>query len=106
MGDEGADGEHLSAAACTQAILHLLDQEQGNLTILQESLEEKEQLELAAQAAAFSIPDTSAADKLLRYETTLERQLYRAMDQLERLQRQRCGQAVPPPITIDVDHAG
>ncbi len=34
-------------------------------------------------------------DTLLRYETANERQLYRAIDQLERLQRQRAGDYVP-----------
>jgi hypothetical protein len=38
-------------------------------------------------------------DKLLRYETHLDRQLYRAIDQLELLQRQRRGETVPPPST-------
>ena len=31
-----------------------------------------------------------------------ERQLYRAMDQLERLQRQRRGETVPPPLNINL----
>jgi hypothetical protein len=49
-------------------------------------------------------PQVDATDKLLRYETHLDRQLYRAMDQLERLQRQRRGrgEAVPPPLNINV----
>jgi hypothetical protein len=42
------------------------------------------------------------ADKLLRYEAHLDRQLYRAMDQLERLQRQRKGENVPPPINVNL----
>ena len=32
----------------------------------------------------------------------LDRQLYRAMDQLERLLRQRRGEAVPPPLNINL----
>lgn len=40
--------------------------------------------------------------KLLRYETAIERQLYKAINQLERLQRQRSGEPVPPPINVDV----
>ena len=44
--------------------------------------------------------------KLLRYEAHLDRQLYRAMDQLERLQRQRRGEKVPPPLNIDGIGAG
>ena len=36
------------------------------------------------------------------YAVHLDRQLYRAMDQLERLQRQRRGEAVPPPLNINL----
>lgn len=37
-----------------------------------------------------------------RYETAIENKLYRAISQLERLQRTRKGEFVPPPETIDV----
>ena len=39
------------------------------------------------------------------YETTLERQLYRAMNQLERLQRTRRGEPGPSPVLMGVRHA-
>ena len=57
-----------------------------------------------AEARSFSLPPADAADKLLRYEAHLDRQLYRAMDQLERLQRQRKGESVPPPININLSN--
>jgi hypothetical protein len=37
-----------------------------------------------------------------RYETAIESKLYRAINQLERLQRTRRGEFVPPPQTLDV----
>jgi len=37
-----------------------------------------------------------------RYETTIENRLYRAINQLERLQRSRRGEFVPAPQTVDV----
>jgi hypothetical protein len=37
-----------------------------------------------------------------RYETAIENKLYRAINQLERLQRSRGGEFVPPPETLDV----
>jgi hypothetical protein len=40
----------------------------------------------------------------MRYETKLERQLFRSMAQLERLQRMRRGEAVPPPLAMEVSH--
>jgi hypothetical protein len=38
-----------------------------------------------------------------KYETSLERQIYKAMHELERLQRSRLGEKLPPPLTLDVD---
>ena len=63
---------------------------------------ERERLQPDAEARAGSLPPEDAADKLLRYEAHLDRQLYRAMDQLERLQRQRRGENVPPPLNINL----
>ncbi len=37
-----------------------------------------------------------------RYETAIENKLYRAINQLERLQRTRRGEFVPPPQTLDL----
>lgn len=69
---------------------------------LSKRCEEREEKEEAARQAAEILPKSDVLDKILRYETTLERQLYRAMNQLERLQRRRNGEQVPPPITMDV----
>jgi hypothetical protein len=63
---------------------------------------ERESLVLDAEARSFSLPPMDATDKLLRYEAHLDRQLYRAMDQLERMQRLRGGENVPPPLNVNV----
>jgi hypothetical protein len=63
---------------------------------------ERENLAVEAEARSFSLPPVDATDKLLRYEAHLDRQLYRAMDQLERLQRRRRGENVPPPLNINL----
>src|SRR5437762_2179469 len=57
--------------------------------------------ELDAQVRSLALPDESATDKILRYETHLDRQLYQAMDQLERLQRRRGRERVPPPLNVN-----
>jgi hypothetical protein len=49
-----------------------------------------------------SLPDSLTMDRILRYETAIERQLYRALNQLERLQRQRAGDNVPLPFSVEV----
>ena len=46
------------------------------------------------------IPNREALDKLLRYETAAERSLGRALDRIERLQRRRKGEPVPPPVSV------
>jgi hypothetical protein len=49
----------------------------------------------------------NAFSKLSRYETTIERSLYKALHELQRLQAARHANAsVTPPATIDVDVSG
>ena len=48
----------------------------------------------------------NAFSKLSRYETSIERQLYRALHELERRQAARVGAAVTPPQVVDVDVSG
>jgi hypothetical protein len=64
--------------------------------------EQREKMEEEAQQAAAVLPSIEVLDKITRYETKLERQLHRAMNQLERLQQRRLGEAVPPPLSIVV----
>ena len=51
------------------------------------------------------LPSEANLITLSRYEASLERSLYKALHQLERLQAARTGQPVEPPIAIDVDVA-
>jgi hypothetical protein len=49
----------------------------------------------------------NAFSKLSRYETTIERSLYKALHELQRLQAARHGEGnVPPPAVVDVDVSG
>jgi len=43
------------------------------------------------------------ADRFFRYETMLERGIYKALHELERMQAKRNGEKVPPPIALDID---
>jgi len=47
-----------------------------------------------------------AFSKLSRYETALERGYYRALHELQRLQHERRGGHVPPPMALDVTVSG
>lgn len=41
--------------------------------------------------------------KLIRYETSIERGIYKALHELQRLQAARLGQNPPIPVAVDVD---
>jgi len=45
---------------------------------------------------------TDAFSKLSRYEAGIERALFRALHELQRLQAARGGEFVPPPVAVDV----
>ena len=49
-----------------------------------------------------SIPDSQGMDRLLRYETHLTREGDRILSRLERLQRTREGQPVPPQMDVNI----
>ena len=63
----------------------------------------KNKLKLQVLKKLGSIPTKGELDRLLRYEGAIERQLYKAINQLERLQRMRSGDNVPAPVEVDVD---
>lgn len=42
-------------------------------------------------------------NKLIRYETSIERGIYKALHELQRLQANRKGEKVPLPVVVDVD---
>src|SRR3990167_2003756 len=42
-------------------------------------------------------------EQILRYETTIERSIYRALHELQRLQAFRLGEKPPLPINVDID---
>jgi len=50
-----------------------------------------------------SVGDGHHAERLQRHEGQLERSFYRTLHELERLQARRQGQAVMPPVVLDVN---
>lgn len=68
-----------------------------------EKQKQQNKLKLQVIKKLGNIPSKNKLDRLLRYEGAIERQLYKALNQLERLQRLRAGDSVPPPLEVDVD---
>lgn len=85
-----------------EKVMAYLDREIRQLAWVETRCEEREQKEEEARQAAAVLPSLDVLEKISRYETKLERQLYRAMAQLERLQRMRRGETVPPPMAVAV----
>ena len=83
-----------------QTILNTLDEELKKLSEQMSARVRNKQLEEQSQRNSDFIPRADIMEKILRYDTTLERQLFRAMEQLERLQTRRLGNNIsPPPVT-------
>jgi len=101
----GAGGDK-EAAEKRAAVVASIDHELGRLSAFEDYTLERKNHAVDAETRSFSLPPVDATDKLLRYEAHLDRQLYRAMDQLERLQRQRRGEKVPPPLNINLGRRG
>jgi len=65
-----------------------------------EEVAEFHRLQQEARYAQHLLPDSDVLDRLLRYRREIDRELYRAIAELERLQRQRLGNAVPDPLKL------
>ena len=98
---QGLDPSALVAWQKEQALV-FIDHKWRIISWNQEICEEHERNAEQAHQAADVLPPPTVLDKMMRYETKLERQIYRAMNQLERLQRQRLGEIIPPPLTVEV----
>ena len=82
--------------------MRVIDRELTFLKWGRSHCEKREAAEEKARQAAAVLPSPEVLDKIMRYETALQRQLSRAMSQLERMQRMRQGEAVPAPMMMEV----
>ena len=89
-----------------EQVLAFLDEKLSTIAWNKAQCAERDKKQEAAHQAAAVLPSSGVLEKILRYETKLERQLYQAINQLERLQRMRLGQPVPPPINVQLTGDG
>jgi hypothetical protein len=87
---------------CKQSVLEMIEQVMERLSRHQTVQEQNESKRMKLKALSYYVPDELQLDRLLRYETTISREIDRTLIQLERLQRMRRGQPVPPPINVNV----
>jgi hypothetical protein len=85
-----------------ERLIAKLNQELNRIHWRRTHCEEREEQEEKARQAAALLPSVEVLDKIQRYETKLERQIFRAMAQLERLQRMRQGEVIPAPLNVEI----
>ena len=51
----------------------------------------------------YDIAHNDIYGKLIRYESSIERGIYKALHELQRLQATRAGEKLPAPVVVDVD---
>lgn len=85
-----------------QIMVASIDSEIERLTNLEKVLKIIESQRTEYQSSAAIIPGQEASDRLLRYETHFSREIDRVLNQLERLQRIRKGQPVPPTLNVNL----
>ena len=98
---EGLEPAALRARQKEETLAYL-DQKLRLISWTKTDCKEREAKEEQARQAAAVLPAAETLEKIQRYETKLERQMFRAMNQLERLQRMRQGEAIPAPLTMEV----
>lgn len=95
-----------TARQIKERALAFVDREISSAEFSKERCVEDEEHKDEALKAAAVLPAADTLDKILRYETKLERQMYRAMAQLERIQRMRRGEMIPAPLSVEVSARG
>jgi hypothetical protein len=70
-------------------IVGTIDEELGRLALLHATVAEREVLNLESKIHAGTLPTSKVVDKLIRYETSNDRELDRALKRLEALQARR-----------------
>ena len=53
--------------------------------------------------ALLDMVTNNSTERILRYETAIERQIYKALHELIRLQMAKQGQKPPAPVAIDLE---
>ncbi|HTR41669.1 MAG TPA: hypothetical protein VMH87_08650 [Pseudomonadales bacterium] len=98
---DGLDEEALRAKQKEQALVSI----NRKLRVISwdvDCCEKREDMEEHARQAADVLPSAETLEKLLRYESALQKRLYRAMNHFERLKRRRLGENVPAPLAMDI----
>jgi hypothetical protein len=83
-------------------LLYILTEEVRRLRLLKDIAVEAEARSMQVRETSLSGIPQETLDRMQRYETCVDRQFMRLLDQLERLQRYRKGDHVPPPVKVGI----
>jgi hypothetical protein len=101
-GSIGEQNKLKSPEECKNKFLEELNEEIERLCKYQEERARIESSRMKVESLSRSVPDAPQSERLIRYETTLEKAFDRTLNQLERLQRIRKGQSLPPTPNVNV----
>ena len=93
---------YASPDECKQSLLKRINEEIESLQRYEKTQGVIEADRMKLEALRRLVPESPSLDRLLRYEASLERSFDRTLSQLERLQRMRRGQPVPPPFKVEL----
>jgi hypothetical protein len=88
---------------CKKFILREISQEINRLELYRGQLQSTEKERMNLEILRQGVPDSPGLERLLRYSASLERDFDRTLSQLERIQRMRRGQSVPPRVEVNLN---
>ena len=89
-----------------QEVLAFIGERLKEYRMRREVLAERERMEEEARRTASVLPEAEVVNRIVRYETALDRQLFRLLRQLERWQRLRLGEKLPLPMATTAMEEG
>jgi hypothetical protein len=95
-------GDQSGDPAVKENMVALIDAQIERITELEKILETENRQKMLFTKSAAVIPGQEASDRLIRYETHLSREIDRILNRLERLQRMRKGQPLPPQLDVNI----
>jgi hypothetical protein len=87
---------------CKDALVSLIDAEIRRLRNYRQERANMESERTKLEVLRRKVPESEKLDRLLRYETSLERAFDRTLTQLDRAQRIRKGQPLPPQLDVKI----
>jgi hypothetical protein len=97
-----SEGPDLSPKVGKAKFLEILEKEIDHLKHFSNLSKDMSAGQRTLEEKCSGVPEAPRLDRMLRYEAALDRAFDRTLSQLERLQRIRKGQPVPPTLNVNV----